>query len=176
MKKKEPYHYSLLEATHSNNVGKVKLLMEKANHTNMILNINEKEKDTQQTPLYIVAAESTKLLLNEHELIDEIYNNNKENVILILKEAEQRNINLNINKKEEGGYYPLFWAVYNNDLEMVELLMDYADEHSMILNVNDKENEVDEYPLFEATFNNNVEIVKLLMEYANRNNIILTIK
>ena len=112
----------------------------------------------------------------KHPLLEAIYyNNNIEIVKLLIEYANQHQIILKLNEKDEYGWYPLLRAIYNNNIEIVKLLMEYANQHQIILELNEK-NKYGNNPLYCAIHNNNIEIVQLLIEYANQHQIILEYK
>jgi ankyrin repeat protein len=84
---------------------------------------------------------------------------------------------LEINEKDEQGYYPLLLLVYKNNIELTKLLMKYADENDLVLELNSKDNG-NFYPLLVSIDNREVvnnEMTELLIEYANKHNIKLEI-
>jgi len=103
--------------------------------------------------------------------------NNTEMVQLLMNYANQKDITLTINDKENDyGQFPLFWACYKNNTEMVQLLMNYANnqkEMTLILNDKVEVSNFNLYPLYCAAAINNTEMVELLINYANQNNISL---
>jgi len=108
----------------------------------------------------------------EEKLLYAIIYEDIKKVKSILKRSNKNKKILDLNEKNEDGYYPLSEAIFNNNVEIVKLLIEYANQHQIILNLNEKDN-VGNYPLLEAIDNNNVEIVKLLINYALKHQIIL---
>ena len=91
------------------------LLIEYANQHQIILELNEKDKDGQY-PLYWA-----------------ISNRNVEIVQLLLKYALQHQIILKLNEKDIYGQYPLYWAIRYNNIEIVKLLLKYALQNKISL-------------------------------------------
>eukprot|EP00833_Pecoramyces_ruminatium_P006220 jgi/Orpsp1_1/1180252/evm.model.c7180000072662.2 len=76
-------------------------------------------------------------------------------------------LDLNINKTNMFGDYPLLLAATNNNYEIFKLLIDSYNSGMYEININQK-NKSGWYPLLKAISNNNVEMVKLLIKYAKR--------
>jgi len=93
-------------------------------------------------------------------------------VKLLIEYANQHHIILELNKKDDDGWYPLLKAISNKNIEIVQLLIEYANQHQIVLELNEK-NKDGYYPLLWAIFWNNIEIIKLLIEYALQHQIIL---
>eukprot|EP00833_Pecoramyces_ruminatium_P012007 jgi/Orpsp1_1/1186039/evm.model.c7180000096583.2 len=87
-------------------------------------------------------------------------------VKLLIDYANENNIILELNEKNEFGDFPLLMAINKYNIEMVKLLIDYANEKNIILELNEKDIDGN-YPLLNAINNNNIETIKLLMDYAN---------
>jgi len=105
------------------------------------------------------------------KLIKEIKNNNVENVKSILENANNSKIKINLNEKDENGWYPLLWACEKDNIEIVKLLIDYATNNNIVLELNEKHKN-GYYPLFWA-ISNNIDMVHLLNDYAKANKITL---
>ena len=84
----------------------------------------------------------------------------------------KKKIILELNEKDNIGWYPLLKATDKNNIEMVQLLIDYATENKIILELNEKD-DYGYYPLLDATYFDDIEMIKLLIDYANKNKIIL---
>jgi len=84
-----------------------------SNKNSLILNINDKENEVEEYPLFEATC-----------------NNNVEIVKSLMDYVNKNNIILNINDKDkEYQHYPLHNAVAEgNNIEMVELLMNYANK------------------------------------------------
>ena len=65
----------------------------------------------------------------------------------------QHHIILELNEKDEYGYYPLLLAISKNNIEIVKLLLEYALQHHIILEYKKKDIE------------DKLEIKKLLRNY-----------
>jgi len=102
-----------------------------------------------------------------------IENNNIEMVQLLIEYANKNDIILELNNKNNDGYYPILLACYENNNKMVQLLIDYANKNNIILEIDEMDDDYHCYPVLWACHNNNTEIVKSLIDYANNNNIIL---
>jgi len=103
------------------------------------------------------------------KLIKEIKNNNIGNVKSILENANNSKIKINLNEKDEDGWYPLLWACEKDNIDIIKLLIDYASKNNIVLELNEKHKN-GYYPLFWAC-NDNIEIVNLLDDYAKANKI-----
>eukprot|EP00833_Pecoramyces_ruminatium_P015563 jgi/Orpsp1_1/1189595/evm.model.d7180000073133.1 len=106
------------------------------------------------------------------QFLDATLRDNIEIVKLFIDYANQHDIILELNEKNNIGYYPLLWVTIKNDIEMIKLLIEYANKYNIILQLN-KKNQNGSFPLSEAIDNDNIEIIKLLIEYANQHNITL---
>eukprot|EP00833_Pecoramyces_ruminatium_P012474 jgi/Orpsp1_1/1186506/evm.model.d7180000051081.1 len=93
-------------------------------------------------------------------------------VKLLIEYANQHQIILELNEKNDYGNYPLLEAINNNNIEIVKLLIEYANQHQIILELNEI-NKNEEYPLLKAITCDNIKIVKLLIDYANQHQISL---
>ncbi|OUM60456.1 hypothetical protein PIROE2DRAFT_13764 [Piromyces sp. E2] len=107
-----------------------------------------------------------------YSFFDACFTNNVEVIQLLIDYANNNNIVLNINEKDNYGDYPFFMACMIDNIKMVQLLIEYANINHIIFNVNEKD-ENGSYPLISIFINNNVEMFQLLIKYANENNIIL---
>ena len=65
--------------------------------------------------------------------MEAIENKNIERVNSILKNSTENKKILELNEKNEDGYYPLYWAIFKNNIEIVKLLLEYALQHQIIL-------------------------------------------
>jgi len=54
-------------------------------------------------------------------------------VKLLIEYANQHQIILEMNVKNDLGYYPLLEVIYNKNIEIVKLLIEYAHQHHIIL-------------------------------------------
>jgi len=107
-------------ATYNNNVEIVKLLMEYANRNNIVLNINDKDKEYHHYPLYNAVAEG----------------NNIEMVELLMNYANEKGIILAMGDNI-AGKNPLSWAIAQNNFEIVKLILDYTNEKGIKLILNE---------------------------------------
>ncbi|KAL6626038.1 ankyrin, partial [Neocallimastix sp. 'constans'] len=101
-----------------------KLLINYANNnSNIILNINEKDKNENYPLLKAV-------ILNDIEIVK-----------LLMDYATRNNHILEINDKNEDGYTPIFGVMDNNNFEIFKMLVNYAKNNSikLLLNENDIE-------------------------------------
>jgi len=87
--------------------------------------------------------------------------------------AHQHKIVLELNEKNNNGWYPLYMSIYNNNIDIVKLLIIYANQNKIILELNEKDKFFGYNPLYCAIFRNNMSIVKLLIDYAKKHHIIL---
>ena len=71
--------------------------------------------------------------------------------------ANYHNIKLNLNEKNNYGYFPILNIFSKNNIEMIQLLMDYANYNNIKLELNKKTNN-GSYLLLFACKNNNVEM------------------
>ncbi|KAL6625923.1 ankyrin [Neocallimastix californiae] len=84
------------------------------------------------------------------------------------------NITLEVNEKNNDGWYPLLAAIDNNNFEMVELLIDNANRNNIILELNEK-NKNEYFPVFGIMNNNHIKMFKSLLYYIKEKNIRLVI-
>ncbi|KAG4084540.1 ankyrin repeat-containing domain protein [Neocallimastix lanati (nom. inval.)] len=87
--------------------------------------------------------------------------------------ANENNIILQLNDKNDSGFYPFLSAIIKDDLDILKLIIDYAKKNNIILDINEKDN-WGVSPLIIAVVRG-YEFVKTIMDYANENNIILNI-
>jgi len=83
----------------------------------------------------------------------------------IIKYADQNNILLKINEKDEDGNFPLLQIINNNNFELLKYLVNYSINHNVIINFNNKDNDGN-HPLMKAILNNNKEMVKQLFKHS----------
>jgi len=113
--------------------------------------------------------------LFEEEFMDSIKNGDSELAKIILNRAIDNDAKLDVNKKDEQGYYPLLYCSFKNNVEVAKLLIKYADINYITLTINER-NKNGGYPLlsnFEDNYSN--EMFQLLIDYANKKNIVLDI-
>ncbi|OUM58125.1 hypothetical protein PIROE2DRAFT_21401 [Piromyces sp. E2] len=97
-----------------------------------------------------------------------------EDVEALINNSQKNNIILDINEKNEKGFYPLLLFSYDNKIDLMKLLMKYAEDNNIILDINSKDKN-NYYPLFVSFENNNDEIADLLIKYANKHKIKLEV-
>jgi len=172
------YEEKLLKAIWTNDGTKVKVILENIKKKNKTLELNEKNG---YGSYYLLIASNR---------------NNISIAKILIEYANNNNIILNLNKKDENNdSYPLLEATSNSNIELVKLFIEYSYKYNIILELN-AYNKYGVYPLLCAiekdgnniihTFNenesftfhtlkkiNNTEIIKLLIEYANNKNITL---
>ncbi|ORY53370.1 hypothetical protein LY90DRAFT_670381 [Neocallimastix californiae] len=147
----------LKECLSGKEINKLKILIQYANQFNVILNINEKDKNGIPL-LYSVIAE------NSIELVK-----------LIIDYAEKNNIILNLNVLQINddpsnmSNNPLNYPIFNGNTEMVKLLMEYANKNNILLELNVKENNLFN-PFLWAIYHNNIEMS--ILEYLHKNKIV----
>jgi len=71
-----------------------------------------------------------------------------------------------INKVDECGYTPLYWACFKNNLEMVRLLLSYCTKETV-----NRVCECGKTPLYWACYRNNIEMIKLLVRHGAKETI-----
>ncbi|ORY43204.1 hypothetical protein LY90DRAFT_509840 [Neocallimastix californiae] len=80
---------------------------------------------------------------------------------------------LDLNERDENGWYPFYFAADHNNTEMIKLLINYAEKHQTELILN----EVDKTGRFPITViinnHNNPEIIEIVKEYVVKNDITL---
>ncbi|KAL6628713.1 hypothetical protein U3516DRAFT_739483 [Neocallimastix sp. 'constans'] len=84
---------------------------------------------------------------------------------LLIDYANENKFILEINDKNDKGWYPLLKAIYNDNFGMIKLPIDYVNKNKLILEINEKDN--DGYnPLLKSVENDNIEIIELLLKYS----------
>jgi len=101
----------------------LKLLIDYANNNNIILELNEKDKNGNY-PLLLVCV-----------------SNSAEMVELLIDYSNKNNIILELNQKNERGNYPLLWTCNHNNTEMLKLLIIYANKNNIVLKYQESEYE-----------------------------------
>jgi len=89
-------------------------------------------------------------------------NNNLEMFELLINYANEKNIILELNEKDNKSKYP-FLIAFNNNIEMTQLLIDYANKKNIALELTDYNNDYGFYSLLFAIEKDNIEVVKFLM-------------
>eukprot|EP00833_Pecoramyces_ruminatium_P009940 jgi/Orpsp1_1/1183972/evm.model.c7180000087442.1 len=187
----------LSKAVMSNDIERVKSILEYATKNHSFVNLNFFDKKV-ESPIYISTynnnIEMVKLLINyanknsiileidkaydstkEYPLLLSIKKNNIEMTKLLMNYADNCNIILNLNRIDTWSYYPVLVIFNNNNTEMMKLLMEYANKYNIILEVNKKENRDGLYPFLISVKNSSIELTKILIEYSTKNRIILDI-
>ncbi|OUM67808.1 hypothetical protein PIROE2DRAFT_4617 [Piromyces sp. E2] len=112
--------YPLLYLCKINDSTKVNLLFEYVNHTQYCIN-NYRDKD------------------GKFPLLWTTYNNNIDMTQLLIKYSTEKNVELNLNEKDNIGNYLLLYAIdHSINLSMTQMLFEYASAsgHNVILNLN----------------------------------------
>ncbi len=123
----------LLETIENNKYNEFEKVLKNVN--NKIINLNKP---------YKILSLSYKMKLSIFSFA--IFKNNIEMVISLINYANEKDIILEINNKNEKGNYPLLNAIVNNNIELIKLLIDYAKGKNIIFDINGKD-ENGNYPL-----------------------------
>jgi len=92
-------------------------------------------------------------------------------VKLLINYANENNIIIDINRKNNQGSFPLLLLIRGNNIEVVKLLIDYAKAHHIILDVNQLEFYNGHFVLYpddkDKIKYNTKEITEIILEYKN---------
>ncbi|KAG4098415.1 ankyrin [Neocallimastix lanati (nom. inval.)] len=127
------------DAVYTNNIQKLKIILNNTNENENILIINEK-------------------CFGVYPFIVTILMNNIEMVKLLIDYANNNKIIFKINEKGQYGRYPFLEHTINNNIEMLRLLIDYSIKNNITLQIN-KIDKFGDYPLLEAIYSDNIEIM-----------------
>jgi len=186
---------NLLDTIQSNDIQKVKDILDKTTKNKEILNLNEKVKNgwyslllatnmdnIEIVKLLIDYAINNKIILKINEqdndgdypLLRATRKNNIKMVKLLIDYANVNNIILELKSIDRSGYFPIFWSINYNNIEMFKLLIDYSMEKGikLIINENDIENLIlknDKDINLKSISDINNEFIKMIYLYKNQN-------
>jgi hypothetical protein len=124
----------------------VKLIIEYANNSNIILDMNNSDNYKKYYPFLYAT-----------------HHNNIEMAELIIKYANEHDIILNINNKSELGKYPLLFATSKYNSKLVELIINYSSDYNIALSIDEKD--------ITNISKMKTEIQQLFCKYVSKNNI-----
>ncbi|OUM59754.1 hypothetical protein PIROE2DRAFT_63566 [Piromyces sp. E2] len=193
-----PYEKLLISAIATNNTKAVEWVMVQAKNNDIVINMNKKIffDEFLSTSLSLYNKEIVKLILDyasEHNISLNLitdYNNNKicfpimnaitndnlEVVITIIKYLIEKDIDFDINYRDQFPAENLIsYAVRKNSTELVDMIMEYANKHHISLNLFDFYDNSICSVVINAMKNDNINMVMKLMKYINEHNIIFNI-